>query len=104
RASRRVGTLRQGVGSMVPLGSTAIGRAYLWGLPPPQRETLLEQLSRQAAESAGALMRSIQQSFAQLRKTGVCSVMAGYKRDSYGIAAPLVVGRKRIVMSLSCSR
>src|SRR5690606_33400713 len=35
RASRRVGTLRQGVGSMVPLGSTAIGRAYLWGLPPP---------------------------------------------------------------------
>lgn len=104
RASYRMGTLRQGVGSVVPLGSTAIGRAYLYGLPPDERASLLEQLREHEDEPAGGPARGIQHSFTELRKTGVCSVMAGYKRDSYGIATPLVVGRKRIVMSLSCSR
>ncbi|GAA5237110.1 IclR family transcriptional regulator [Verticiella sediminum] len=104
RASHRVRTLRLGVGSLLPLGTTSIGRAYLWGLPLDEREDLLEQLRRNAGDSAPDLMRGIEQSFDELRRTGVCSVLAGYQRDAYGIALPVVVGRRRIVMSMSCGR
>jgi len=104
RASHRIGTLRLGVGSVLPLGSTAIGRAYLWGLPEDEREMLVEQLGRAAGDAAPALVRGIRQSFDELRQTGICSVLAGYQRDAYGIALPVVVGRKRIVMSMSCGR
>lgn len=104
RASHKVGTLRLGVGSLLPMGSTSIGRAYLWGLPEDEREDLLEQLRRNAGKSAVDLMHGIQQSFDELRRTGICSVLAGYQRDAYGIALPVVVGRKRLVMSMSCGR
>jgi DNA-binding IclR family transcriptional regulator len=104
RASHKVGTLRLGVGSLLPMGTTSIGRAYLWGLPEDEREGLFEKLRCDAGESAADLMRGIQQSFDELRRTGICSVLAGYQRDAYGIALPVVLGRKRIVMSMSCGR
>jgi hypothetical protein len=39
--SRQVATLRLGVGSVLPMGSTSIGRAYLWALPPAQQRPLV---------------------------------------------------------------
>ncbi|TEA77228.1 IclR family transcriptional regulator [Allopusillimonas ginsengisoli] len=104
RASHKVGTLRLGVGSLLPLGTTSIGRAYMWGLPAQEREDLLEMLRRNAGASADSLMQDIQASFNELKQTGICSVLAGFQRDAYGIALPVVVGRKNIVMSMSCGR
>lgn len=104
RASHKVRTLRLGVGSMLPLGSTAIGRAYLWRLPSDEREELLSLLRFQAGTGALALMRGVKQSFDELKRTGICSVLAGYQRDAYGIALPVVVGKKQIVMSMSCGK
>jgi len=104
RTSHRVGTLRLGVGSLLPLGSTSIGRAYMWGLPEPERQTLLELLCCNAGSGANSLLCSIQASFEQLEQTGICSVLSGFQRDAYGIALPVVVGRKKNVMSMSCGR
>jgi len=104
RASHNVGTLRLGVGSVLPLGSTSIGRAYLWGLPQAQRDVLLDTLRERAGPAGETLMRDIAGSFAELARTGICSVLSGYQRDTYGIALPVTVGRKRIVMSMSCGR
>lgn len=104
RASERVATLRLGVGSVLPMGTTAIGHAYLWGLPPPERRDLLAELKRTAGERATALEQGIRASFAELETTGTCGVLGGYQRDAYGVALPVVVGRQRTVMGLSCGR
>ncbi|PLC53984.1 IclR family transcriptional regulator [Pollutimonas nitritireducens] len=104
QASHKVGTLRLGVGSLLPLGSTSIGRAYMWGLPVHEREHLLELLRRNAGSTADSLMCEIEASFVELEQTGICSVLAGFQRDAYGIALPVVIGRKGIVMSMSCGR
>lgn len=101
RVSRKVATLRLGLGSVLPMGTTAIGHAYLWGQPAAERSRLVAELTRTAGPHAGVVENGIRKSFAELESSGTCGVVAGYQRDSYGIAVPVVVGRDRLVMSLS---
>jgi IclR family transcriptional regulator, positive regulator for flagellar biogenesis len=104
RASHVVATLRLGVGSVLPLGTTAIGRAYLWGLPASEQQHLLAELERRAGERACELEQGIRASFSELDATGVCTVLGGYQRDAYGVALPITVGRQRLLMGLSCGK
>jgi DNA-binding IclR family transcriptional regulator len=104
RASHRTATLRLGIGSVLPMGTTAIGRAYLWALPQPEQTHLVEQLKSNAGNQAAMLERGICESFTELRNTGTCSVLGGFQRRTYGIAAPVIVGRQRVVMAMSCGK
>ena len=103
-ASHRVATLRLGVGSVLPMGMTAIGRAYVWALPPAERARRLAQLRAHAGPQLAALDRGLAESFAELASTGLCSVSDGALRDTYGLALPVHVGRQRLLMGLSCGR
>lgn len=78
---RRIATLRLGVGSQLPMAVTAIGRAWLWGLPAVQ---------------------GIRAGFEELAATGTCFAIGGYQRDAFGIALPVRLGRARTLMALSC--
>ncbi|WP_321872621.1 IclR family transcriptional regulator domain-containing protein [Burkholderia ubonensis] len=69
----RIATPRMGVGSLVPMGTTAIGRAWLYGLPDPLRRRQVAQLT----EAAG-----IEAAFADLRATGVCLSLGENQRDA----------------------
>ncbi len=106
-ASARVATLRLGVGSVVPIPTTASGRAYLWGLPPARRRALLaELLSGEAGETGEArdvLARCIEDSFRELEAKGTCAV-ASYHWGSAGVALPVFLGRDKVLMSLSAAR
>lgn len=104
RASIQTGTLRLGVGSVLPMARTAIGRAYLYGLPEAERGRLLEQLRLAAGEQWGRLDRQISSSLRQLERTGTCAVLAGYQRGTYAIALPVRLGRQRIPATLSCGK
>ncbi|MFT3721651.1 IclR family transcriptional regulator [Pseudorhodoferax sp.] len=104
RVSRQVATLRLGVGSTLPMATTAIGRAYLWGLPADTQHDLLDQHLQRAGEHAEALERSIRASFAELSATGTCMVRSGYQRGTYGVALPIRAGRQGGLMSLSCGK
>jgi IclR family transcriptional regulator, positive regulator for flagellar biogenesis len=104
RASQHVATLRLGVGSVLPMGTTSVGHAYLWGLPPAQRRQRLAALKRSAGERAEAMEEGIRASFSELERTGTCGVLGGYQRDAYGVALPVVVGRQRTLMGLSCGK
>lgn len=104
RVGHKVATLRLGVGSVLPLGTTAIGHAYLWGLPESERKLLLSALRQRLGANAGRGERSIRDSFLELQQTGTCAVLAGYQRDAYALALPVRVGRHRIVMGLSCGK
>jgi len=104
RASRRVTALRLGVGSVLPMGTTSIGRAYLWGLPDADKSTLLQEVIAAGGDKISELKQDICTSFEELESEGVCAVSSGFQRATYGIALPVTIGRAQRVMALSCGR
>ncbi len=103
RASHKVATLRMGQGSLLPIGSAAIGHAYLWGLPPAERRPLVQALLRHAPDPA-RLKRRLRDSFRELGGTGTCALLGEYQRDAYAVALPVRIGRQRTLMGLSCGK
>lgn len=104
RAGRGVATLRLGVGSVLPMATTAIGHAYVWGHPPAERRRLVAGLVQTAGARAQSVQRCIDRSFDQLQSTGSCGVLSEFQRDAYGVALPVRVGRCASVMGLSCGK
>jgi DNA-binding IclR family transcriptional regulator len=104
RAGHKVATLRLGVGSVLPMATTSIGHAYLWAQPPAERERLVKAVLQRYGANAARVERSIRDSFHELEHTGTCAVLAGYQRDAYAVALPVLVGRPRTVMGLSCGK
>ncbi|MDR5825605.1 IclR family transcriptional regulator [Caballeronia sp. LZ043] len=102
RTSARIATLRLGVGSLLPMGLTAIGRAWLWGLPEPQRQHYVARLLEAAGPQREGLRSEIDSAFDDLRSNGVCMSFGQFQRDAYGIALPVRIGREAVLMSLSC--
>lgn len=102
--SSNVATLRMGVGSVLPMATTSIGRAYLWALPTEAQHALIETHTRNAGPQGECLARSIGASFAELDALGTCSVLCGFQRHTYGVALPIHAGRERVLMSLSCGK
>ncbi|MEM5428684.1 IclR family transcriptional regulator [Cupriavidus oxalaticus] len=102
RTSARIATLRLGVGSLLPMGWTATGRAWLWGLPADARASYLDALRQAAGPRADELDRGIATAFRELESVGVCSSLGKYQRNAYGIALPVTLGRSATRMSLSC--
>jgi DNA-binding IclR family transcriptional regulator len=102
RISRQIATLRLGVGSLLPMGVTAIGRAYLWALPPAQQRFQIAALRHAAGSKGAALEQEIRSAFSELESTGTCFAVGGYQRDAFGIALPVRIGRQQTLMALSC--
>lgn len=101
QAGRGTATLRYGVGSVVPMAQTAIGRAYLWTLPLRQRQRMVAALLRQAGAQAGSVEAGLAQGFAELEETGLCSVFGTFRRNTFGLALPVRIGRREVPMALS---
>ncbi|QBQ98782.1 IclR family transcriptional regulator [Paraburkholderia pallida] len=104
RVSRKVATLRLGVGSVLPMSTTSIGRAYLWGLPDEEQQRLIEAHKRHAGPQGEALGHAIRASFDELESTGTCAVLGGFQRSTFGVALPVRIGREGTLMSMSCGK
>ncbi|AKM44787.1 IclR family transcriptional regulator [Burkholderia contaminans] len=102
RASPKIATLRLGVGSLLPMESTAVGRAYLYGLPEDARDALIAELLEAAGDDADVVQKNLDAAFADLEQSGVCMSVGEYQRNAYGIAVPIVVGRTQTLMALNC--
>lgn len=102
RTSARIGTLRLGVGSLLPMGRTAIGRAWLWALPEAEQRRYTTSILKAAGAQASEMKRRIEAAFDDLRDTGVCIAVGEYQHNAYGIALPIRVGRVGVLMALSC--
>jgi DNA-binding IclR family transcriptional regulator len=98
----RIATLRLGVGSLLPMGSTSVGRAYMWGLPSAERRACIAAVKAAAGQSARNVQNGIDEAFRDLEENGVCMSVGEYQRDAYGIALPVEVGSDRALMTLSC--
>jgi DNA-binding IclR family transcriptional regulator len=102
RYSARTSTLQLGAGSLLPMGTTAIGKAWLWGLPEDARRDHIAQLLKAADGRAQALQAGFDAAFDELGSTGVCTSIGEYQKNAYGIALPIRVGCFDTPMALSC--
>ena len=103
-SSQKIATLKLRVGLVLPMDTTAIGRAYLWGLPPQKQEQLLLTYKGLAKQNGDQLIHDIYESFKELDATGTCFVSGGYIKDSYGVALSLRLGTAQVRFAMSCGK
>lgn len=102
RCSARISTLQLGVGSLLPMGTTAIGRAWLGALPDAVRQHYVAQLLALAGPRAQIVESGIKAALADLRSTGVCMSVGEYQHNAFGIALPIRLKRAEVLMAMNC--
>ncbi len=89
RSSASIG-LQLGIGSRIPLATTATGRAYLAGCSPRERDTLLAQLKKQEPENWAAISAGIEQGLRDYRERGFCLSDKDWHKDVSGVGVPFL--------------
>lgn len=90
-------------GSRIPLASTSMGRAYLCGLPEPERRALLEQLREEAGARWPDAKRGIDRALRDYRRHGLCFSVGDWREEVHAVAAPLLPAGDGEVLVFSAS-
>ncbi len=94
--------LRLSVGSRVPLGTTAMGRAYLAALPAAEREPHYEAIRADRPNEWPEILQGLEQGYEDYEKHGFCISHAEWHRDISGVAVPLVLDNGAQVVPFNC--
>ena len=89
RSSAPIGT-RRGVGSRLPLATTALGRAYLAGLPEQERQFLMDQLRLQDEQAWPHLHAGIEQGLRDYAERGFCISISEWEKDISAVSVPFI--------------
>jgi DNA-binding IclR family transcriptional regulator len=76
-------------GQQVPMELTSLGRAYLAGLEPSEREAILVECSRRCGPSWGRIVADLERSIAMVGEIGYCAV--SWQPGVLAVATPFVV-------------
>lgn len=95
-------TLSLDVGSRIPLGSTAMGRAWLAVAPAHEREALLEELEALGAPDWAAQRASIEQALRDYRSLGCACSFGDWQPDVNAIAVGIDPGHGMPRMAVNC--
>jgi DNA-binding IclR family transcriptional regulator len=100
RSSAPIGT-RRGVGSRLPLATTAIGRAYLARLPEQERDFLMRQLCQRDERNWPQMRASIEKGIRDYTEKGFCISISEWEKDISSVGVPFVDADGRL-MAFSC--
>ncbi|MDB6000298.1 MAG: IclR family transcriptional regulator [Rhizobacter sp.] len=89
------------IGSRVPLANSALGRAYLGGIEPHEREQLIETLHLSRGSEWARLAPGLTRALNEAARLGYAGSYTEWHREVSSIAVPLV-GASGEVMSLNC--
>lgn len=90
------------LGSRLPIATTSMGRAYLYGLPQEEREALLSRLRRLTGETQWAeLQPRIEAAFESIAKRGFCVSLGDRLPDVFAVGAPVVTA-EGTVLAVNC--
>jgi DNA-binding IclR family transcriptional regulator len=81
-------TQQRGVGTRLALATTALGRAYLVGLPEPERSALLAQLRLRAGDDWARQQAGVEQALRDYAEYGFCMSLGEWDKDVYGVGVP----------------
>jgi DNA-binding IclR family transcriptional regulator len=78
-------------GSRIPLATTSMGRAWLCGLPAPQRPAVLEQLKAEAGAGWAEVKRGVDRALRDFARAGLCFSVGDWRAEVHAVAAPLLL-------------
>jgi len=92
RSQSSIVTLRLEIGSRLPLGSSAVGRAYLAAAPSETRLALMERLSALDTVAWPSVEAAIHQAIVDLAEIGCTKSFGEWRSEINAIAVPLKLG------------
>jgi DNA-binding IclR family transcriptional regulator len=90
------------VGSHIKLSVSAMGRAYIAGLPAPERERLMEQLAVHEGDRWPALRAGIERAIEDLETKGFVLSAGDWKAEVNAVGVPLFFGGGPLRFALNC--
>jgi DNA-binding IclR family transcriptional regulator len=99
----RTATFSLDPGARIPIQKTAIGNAYLWGLPEKERDFLLNAIRKRSGSEWSAIKKRLQAGFKSLERNGFCIADGTYERAIIGVGAVLALQSGAEVYAFSCS-
>jgi DNA-binding IclR family transcriptional regulator len=95
-------TLHLDVGSRLPLATTAIGRAYLCGVPDKERDILMEKIRNQNTSDWNSIKSGIEQALLEYQERGFCMSIGAWHKDVNAVAVPYIPEDGSDVLSFNC--
>ncbi|MGH6627424.1 MAG: IclR family transcriptional regulator [Burkholderiaceae bacterium] len=77
------------IGVLLPMMSSAMGRAWLAGVSARERQAALNQLRVQEPKAFSAMHRRVEDALRDFRVSGYCVNLAEWQTHFYGVAVPL---------------
>ena len=95
-------TMRLRVGALVPMALSAMGRAYLWALPPEARARCLAAIRAASGAEADAVAATVRAALAEVEAHGFSTSFGDWRREIYAVGAPVWLDRGDTVLALNC--
>lgn len=95
-------TTRLRVGALVPMAHTAMGRAYLWALPPARHQHHLELIEADERGEASRLKARLRRAFAELERDGFVVSLGEWRPQIYAAGAPVYLDNGATILALNC--
>lgn len=95
-------TLSMGVGSRIPIASSAIGRAYMVVADPSEREEILERVGELDTKTGDAIRKGLEQAAEDYRRLGCTCSFGDWHPEVNGIAIGLRLGSHFPIMAINC--
>lgn len=92
---------RLDVGSRAPLANAALGRAYLWSLPPEERAKVIDSLRLARGSEWAALQPGLNRALQDADRLGYCMSAGEFHSEINSVAVPLI-GPAGERMALNC--
>lgn len=80
---------RMDIGSRMAIATSAAGRAYLSGLPPAHRKTLLEEIRADSGSGWPRIGAHLDEAMIEFAENGYCSSFGEWHPDIHALAVPL---------------
>jgi len=101
-AGKGVLTLGLSVGDRVPLMKSAMGRAYLAGLPEPSRQALLDSLRQAFPEQWPVFEAQMQTALEDVARHGCCFSFGDWHKDIHAVGVAMQYGTDRHLYAFNC--
>ena len=94
--------MRLETGARIPMATTAIGRAWLCGIPTERRMQLMNEMRLRAPDNWPAIEQSINKSLDEYATYGFCLSEGDWEREVSAVAIPLILEGGAEVMAINC--
>jgi DNA-binding IclR family transcriptional regulator len=95
-------TLGLGVGSSIPIATTAMGRAYLAALPDDAKKRMLAQLAGHHGRNWKKMRPGVEAAIDAYMKTGFALSVADWQTEINAVGVPIVLQDSNRVMAINC--